>query len=93
MAKTKERYQKHIENYIPWGGNTTATWHMSSPVLGCHASPYYAGNLHPIKTEGDAESDCFLSGIKVEESEHFNKVTAFGDNAEHFVNVIVLNDD
>ena len=66
---------------------------MSNPVLGCYASPYYVGNLHPTKTEGDAESDCFLSGIKVEESECFNQVTAFGDNAEHFVNVIVLNDN
>ena len=30
---------------------------------------------------------------QVEESECFNPVTAFGDNAEQFVNVIVLSDD
>ena len=51
LAKTKERYQKCIENYIPQGGNTTATRHMSSPMLGCSTSSYNVGNLHPIKTE------------------------------------------
>ena len=55
LAETKERYEKCIENYIPQGGNTTATRHMNSPALVGSAFLHNARNLHPIKAEAIGE--------------------------------------
>ena len=55
LAETKERYEKHVENYIPQGGNTTTTRHMNSHALIGSAFLHNARNLHPIKAEAIGE--------------------------------------
>ena len=55
LTETKERHEKCIENYIPQGGNTTATRHMNSPALVGSAFSHNARNLHPIKAKAIGE--------------------------------------
>ena len=83
MAETKERYEKCIENYIPQGGNTTATRHMNSPVLVGSAFLHNARNLHPIKAEAIGEIK-FLSQHNTPAATHMNTpVSAFSHNVEN----------
>ena len=71
---------KNIENYIPQGGNTTATRHMNSPVLVGSAFLHYATNLYPIKAEAIGEIK-FLSQCNTPVATHMNSpVSAFSHN-------------
>ena len=84
LVKTKERYEKHMKNYILHGGNTTSTRHMTSNAVGCSATSNNAGNIHTIKVEAGAESESCPIKVEIgEESDPIKQVPTSKDDEDN----------